>query len=237
MGIDYLVSQLDKDKIDKRISDNLKGIIVDAHVLKNHIKYATVNRLKETYPFIINEIINLKHKYYDRNEFLSIFYEHTKDIQALKNIIDKGDSNTRWEIVEKLRNSDEKIFLEEYLINVMLNEAGCDEAVLASENLIMIQNVKGLQFYVKWLRTNPKFDSNRRRVNCLQTLKTIDALPLLIDLLELSYQTKIAIEPFEDLGSVVINTLHNIALIDDSNFTNVKNALESFMESNKKTYS
>lgn len=236
MGIDYIINQLDKDKISKRISDNLKSTIVDVHVLKNHVKYATENQLIETYPFIVKEIINLKYKYYDRNEFLNIFFENTKDIEALKNIIDQGDSNTRWEVVEKLRISNEYTFLEPYLINILNKEATSDEAVLASENLIMMQNIEGLQFYVKWLKTNPKFDSNRRRVHCLQILKTLDALPLLIDLLALSYQTKIAIEPFEDLGSVIINALYNIALISENNFIKVKKALEKFMTENKNIF-
>ena len=98
----------------------------------------------------------------------------------------------------------------------------------------MIQNVEGLKFYISWIKNTSIKET--RRIGCLNVLKNIEALPFLIDLLDISYQKEIQIEPFETLNSIVINALYNIALVSENNFINVKENLEKFMQENIDKY-
>ena len=65
----------------------------------------------------------------------------------------------------------------------------------------------------------------------VSSLQTIEALPLLFELLEASYNEDFnQAEDFERLDPLVISALTNIALKSDDNYLKVKESVEAFIK-------
>ena len=229
VGIEYLVSKLDHEDIVNRMLENIKEGIADKSVLKNHIKYLTQNKVKESYPFILNEIINLRRRDYQRREFLDLFFEYTKDTESLKTIIDQADSAIRWAILDKLKTNNQESFVEEYLLKITEKSTDSKEIGKAAEMLVTLQNLHGLKIYVDWIKNNVENDLDTSRAMCLNSLKTTEAIHYLIELLELSYIREIKVDRFERFNSQVLGAFYNLALVSEENFKKVKSSLQKFM--------
>lgn len=229
VGIEYIVSKLDHKDIVDRMLENIKEGIADSSVLKNHIKYLAQNKVKESYPFILDEIINLKRSDYRRRELLDLFFECTKDTESIKTIIDQADSMIRWAILDKLKANNQESFVEDYLLKILENSTDNEDIGKAAEILVSLQNIQGLKAYVKWIKNNVENDVDTCRAMCLNSLKTIEAIPYLIELLELSYIREIKVDRFDRFNSQVLGAFNNIALVSEENFKQVKSSLQQFM--------
>jgi len=229
VGIDYIISKLDHGDIVDRMLENIKEGIIDSFVLKNHIKYLAQNKVEESYPFILKEIINLKRSDYQRRELLDLFFECTKDTESIKTILNQADSTIRWAILDKLKANNQESFVEEYLLKILEQSNDNEEIGKAAEILVILQNMQGLKVYVEWIKNNVENTIDTSRAMCLNSLKTIEAIPYLIELLELSYIREIKVDRFDRFNSQVLGAFYNIALVSEENFRQVKSSLQEFM--------
>ncbi|MCB0648443.1 MAG: hypothetical protein KDC49_17350 [Saprospiraceae bacterium] len=229
VGIEYIVSKLDHKDIVDRMLENIKEGIADSSVLKNHIKYLAQNKVKESYPFILDEIINLNRSDYQRRELLDLFFECTKDTESIKTIINQADSMIRWAILDKLKSNNQESFIEDYLLKILEKSTDNEEIGKAAEILVSLQNIKGLKAYVEWIKNNVENDVDTSRATCLNSLKTIEAIPYLIELLELSYIREIKVDQFDRFNSQVLRAFYNIALVSEESFKQVTSSLQEFM--------
>ncbi|CAG0956617.1 hypothetical protein FLAV_00475 [Flavobacteriales bacterium] len=230
VGIEYLISKLDNDDIVTRMLENIQKGISDNSVLKNHIKYLAQNKVEKSYPFILNEIVNTKRKDYQRREFLDVFFEFTKNIESLKTIIDQSDSLIKWNIIDKLKANSQEQFVEKYLLDTLKKENNSEEIGKAAEVLVTLQNLQGLKIYVDWVKENVKVDIETSRALCLNSIKSVDAIPYLLDLLELSYLKEIKVDHFDRFNSQVLGAFYNIGLESEENLEKVKSSLKKFIE-------
>jgi energy-coupling factor transporter ATP-binding protein EcfA2 len=228
-GIDYIVSKLDHKDIVNRMLENIKEGIVDSTVLKSHVKFLAQYKVKESYPFILNEIINFKRNDYQRREILELFFEYTKDTESIQTIIDQADSMIRWAILEKLKANNLESYVEEYLLKTLEKSNDNEEIGKATEILVSLQNIKGLIAYVEWIKKNVENDVETIRAMCLNSLKNANAIPYLIELLELTYLREIRVDRFERFNTQVLGAFYNIALVSAENFELVKSSLQKFM--------
>lgn len=229
VGIEYIVSKLEHKDIEVRMFENIKEGIVDSSVLKNHIKYLAQYKVKESYPFILNEIINLKRIDHQRRELLDLFFEYTKDTESIKTIIDQADSLIKWTILDKLKANNQESFVEEYLLKTLEKSNDNEEIGKATEILVSLQNIQGLKAYILWIKNNVENEVETSRAACLNSIKTIEAIPYLTELLELSYIREIKIDRFDRFNSHVLGAFYNIALVSEESFKQVKSSLQEFM--------
>jgi hypothetical protein len=229
VGIEYIVSKLDHNDIVDRMLENIKEGIADSSVLKNHIKYLAQYKVKESYPFILDEIINLKRNDYLRRELLDLFFEYTRDTERIKTIIDQADSMIRWAILDKLKANNQESFVEDYLLKTIEESSDNEEFGKAAEILVSLQNIHGLKAYVRWIKYNVENNVDTSRAMCLNSLRTIEAIPHLTELLELSYIREIKVDRFDRFNSQVLGAFYNIALVSEENFKQVKLSLHEFM--------
>ncbi|WP_069130087.1 NACHT domain-containing protein [Rhodohalobacter halophilus] len=235
IGINYITSKLDVEIIKKRVIQNLQDGIEVTQVLLNHIEYAVEHKLKEVYPIIFKEILNNQHDDYDRRKMLNIYYEATKDISELKNLLAKADSLIRWEIVEKLYQSEDFNYLKGYLIEFLSGEFEDEEKLKAAEFLVKMNSLEGLKYYSRWLIDNNPSEYDFTKTNCLNKLTDRRAIPYLLELLELSYDIKVGFERINSLKNNALDALTKIALEDKDNFSEVIERLRDFMEEHKET--
>ena len=232
VGIEYMISKLNHFDIASRMLDNLKVGGLENSVLKNHIRYLSKNKVKESYPKILDEILNTKRKEYQRKEFLLDFFSFTKDKESLKSIVSIADSEIRWSIIELLIANNEEGFAETYLLNKLQGHVDPIEKGRTIEVLVSLQNVEGFKAFVEWVKNSEIEDLDTSKILCLNRVNSKGSVPYLMDLLELSYKKGINPNAFYQINSQILGALHNVAMVSEENFVQVKSCLENFLNEN-----
>ena len=230
VGIDYLGSKLSPEKIRERILDNFNKGIKVGEVLKNHINYCKKHNFIKARDQLSNIIKDSKIKIENRLLALetvanfsdsTTFLEEMLDIDELELfiksadiLINRGNKKSKEKLLLKLSSEDEKFALE------------------SAKLLIKDQDLSAIRYYCDYIKRTKKFEMDFHDRNPLQEIKTIKALPILIELLKFSYKYKKEIQQseFDRLDNMVINILKNIALQDFSNFNKVVKALKKFIQ-------
>ncbi len=236
-GIEYLENHLEEAEMTSRILDNLKeGIIID-DVLKNHIDFCKRHRVKEAIIYALKEIANVEREPYDeiRRISLEAISDLSEDLSELENILPDVKDAFKWDIVDQLMERNSEVvhaFLEDQF------QKGVDEdRIKASEYLIKLQDHTALRFYVDWIKEQGRFPRSLFDSSPLTSLKTSKAVPVLIELLELSYHENFKqADMFERLDRLVLDSLTAIALESAENYLDVKESIENFIKEYSATY-
>ena len=236
IGIAYLENLLPEYEMKERVLENLKEGIEVEQVLINHIYFCRKHKMKEILPFCYNLIkaTNLNKDYSNELKKVSLqtILDISEDLKELENALCAIKDSFKWEIVEKLleQKSD---YVYQYLLNILQN--GSDkEKYIASEYLIDLQDLNGLKYYVNWIKKNKVFKLKHFEKTPLTNLRIIEAVPYLIELLEISYSEKENLKQdiFYKLDYFVKDTLSLIALESEENYIKVKNSTEKFIKEN-----
>ena len=236
-GIEYLAEYLDESEMSSRILDNLgKGIVVD-DVLKNHIDYCKRYRIKEGLDFALKEIVNPDREKYDeiRRVALETVCELSDSLTELEEILPDITDDFKWNVIDELiKNGSE--YAHEFLLR-LFQTAEEPDRFRAAEYLIKLQDLNALAYYVEWIKKEKSFPRSLYDSSPLPFLQTLEAVPLLIELLEISYQNDFEQEDhFERLDSLVLNSITSIALQSDEHYYKIKESIEIFIDKFKTEY-
>lgn len=196
---DLILSKLDKKEAADRIVSNISNGIPNDFILENHIKYAISNKLVEIYPHILKEINNRARKLYFREELLAIYAKGTNDVAGIKSLLSDAEENIKWKIIELLIKRDDDKFVISYLLELLDKDKTIIEPQRIFRFLISLQNIKGLENYVEWIRSNKISSLETNPLNDFTKLTKKEAVPYLIDLLEIGYQRNITVDHFDTL--------------------------------------
>lgn len=236
-GIEYLAEHLDESEMSSRILDNLeKGIIVD-DVLKNHIDYCKRYRIKEGLDFALKEIVNPDREKYDeiRRVALETGCELSDSLIELEEILSDITDDFKWNVIDELIKSKSE-YAHEFLLNLFQDAAGPDR-FKAAEYLIKLQNLDALAYYVDWIEKEKSFPQSLYNSSPIPSLQVLEAVPLLIKLLEISYQNDFEqADRFERLDSLVLNSITSIALQSDEHYYKIRESIDIFINKFKTEY-
>lgn len=226
-GFEYLEKMLEKDELTNRVLENLQEGIKNDDVLRNHLDYCRRYEISSVIPFAVNEITNAK-----RNDgawwiSLQILCEMPETLSELEHALPKIAGDFKWDVVKELvaRNNQ---FVHNFLLEI-LSKRGAKDKIKASEYLIQLQDVEGLDFYVRWIRRHKKL---HERSSPIPSLKIIESVPLLLQLLKVSYRADFIQNDFLRLDNDILKALTAIALDSESNYIKVKKDVEYFIHEN-----
>jgi hypothetical protein len=231
VGIEYLENLIGKEEMSERIIENLNNGIVNDDVLSNHINYCDKYNIKEVASIIFQEIFNSKRKDDTREMALNAYIKLSNNFKPIENKLNELDEKFLWKVIVKLIESKSE-YVEIYLLEI-LKTGNEDDKFRASEYLIILQNMKGLDYYVNWIKTNKKYwIEPHSTLSPLLSLKNIEVLPYLIDLLKINYDVNLIQNEFNNLERNVLDTLTKIALQSDTNYKLITEALNKFIKEN-----
>ena len=174
--------------------------------------------------------MNFKKADYVRDEFLEIFFKETNQIEEIKSIINSADQVIKWSVIEKLIDSNEEKYIEQYLLKNIQNIQDSEEMGKTAEVLVTLQNLIGLNLYVDWVKRHVENEIDLKRAACIGALKSHHAIPHLIELLEISYIKNILVRRFNPFSSQIISALTNIGLEFEENLESVSQELHKFIK-------
>ena len=233
IGIEYLEALLSKHEITTRILTNLKEGITNDDVLKNHFNYCKRHKIVEVLPYDLGELTNSSRENDVKSVALDVICElSTTEIADLENVLSRIKDDFKWNVIEKLvqNNSD---YCRKYLL-LMVQTANEEEKLKSANYLVELQDLEGLKYYVDWVKRHKKApETTRLDKSPLLNLRTLEAVPYLIELLEISYQPSFKKDDWDHLELHVLDALIAIALESDENYQGVRNAMENFINKNK----
>jgi len=236
-GIDYLEKCLSIKDITQRIFDNLEQGNNNKYALKNYLLYCQEKGLKEIISYAKKIIIFYNQAFNEglRNTALEVICKMSTALDELEQLLTEVKDKFKWRIIEKLfekKSKKLKKFLKE-----SLKKPDDEDKLNSSKYLIKLNDLEGLEYYVKWLEKKNSYTiESLIGKSPLIFLEDVKAIPLLINLLEKSYQSDFIQDDFHRLDSDVLDALNNIALKSEKNYIKVKNAIENFISKNSEIY-
>ncbi len=236
-GIDYLEKCLSIKDITQRIFDNLEQGNNNKYTLKNYLLYCQEKGLKEIISYA-KKIIIFYNQVFNaglRNTALEVICKMSTSLDELEQLLTVVKDKFKWRIIEKLfekKSKKLKKFLKE-----SLKKPDDEDKLNSSKYLIKLNDLEGLEYYVKWLEKKNSYTiESLIEKSPLIFLEDVKAIPLLINLLEKSYQSDFIQDDFHRLDSDVLDALNSIALKSEENYFKVKNAIENFISKNSEIY-
>jgi len=229
-GIEYLENAIPALDICERVLQNLKDGIDINDVLKNHIEYCARHNICGVLPFAFKEIKNTnadsKIRHISLEAILSIDTKLTELESALNDINDKF----KWKVVDELISRKSQ-YVSDYL-RELFKQGEIKDKITATEYLIKLQDINALEYYVEWINEKKRFDGEMYNSSPLGSLTTANAIPQLIELLELTYQKTFqqSDDDFDKLDRLVLAAFKSISLESEDNYLKVKQAIEIFIK-------
>ncbi|AZQ63312.1 hypothetical protein EI427_14005 [Flammeovirga pectinis] len=228
-NINYINNWVSSELIIERMLINLRLGIKSSIIRKKHLKYLLEEGIVESYSFIVSEILNE-----DDNTFLISYWEKTKNIEVFKELFTKSNSEIKWRILDILLEQGEFSFCLKQLKTLLHNHHSQEEALTILKYLISIGNIDGLKRFIKYLNDNDFHIDKGFKTSHLTF--SLDALPHLMELLEMCYKHDITFGYQENLYLSVYNLIKSTALLSEKNYSVVREKLQAFLDLNHKKY-
>ena len=230
-GIEYLEEHLGISEMASRVLENMAEGIVSDDVLENHIDFCRRHHIADVIKFALSEIKNTQRETHDSVRRLSLktVIELSESLTELEGLLPEIRDEFRWDVIDKLVEKNSKAAYD--FLKSLFSESETTERFKVAEYLIKYQDLAALAFYVEWIKSEKKFTRSMYGSSPISSFQTIEALPLLFELLEASYHEDFnQAEVFERLDRLVISALNNIALKSDDNYLKVKESVETFIK-------
>lgn len=233
-GILYLEKYLTRDEITQQIISNLNKGIKNEDVLKNHIEYCKNHKLEEGLLFALDVIVDDNRNHQLRIISLKTVIELSNSTESVLHVLPKVTDDFKWEIIKGVIEFGDKR-VEEHLLKIFTN-AKEEDKLEASKYLIMLQNIKGLEYYVEWVKKHKKLPNHEFEKSPIINFNNISALPFLLELLKVSYDKDFIEDKFNRLENIVFDSLTSLAIESEENYIQVRERIKEFIKQNISVY-
>lgn len=236
VGYDYILEQVDIDKIKARVIKNLHNGLEEFIVFINHAEFALSHGLSEVYSLIGDYLLDQSQNRYRRWKLLGSYVETTGDVQLLRHILEneapvEDDNSLYWDATGHLINLGQKEIVIKKTMEVLKKNKGGMEGLTAIKYLIRAGHPKALAFFNKWLRAGNRY--NRKEHRFFSTVDFGDfyapgAINALLELIELSVSKEIKGDDFFDPIRTVYEILKSFyENANQKDFTKLLTGLEN----------
>lgn len=236
VGIDYLERKLPHEKIKNRILENIdKGIEIN-QIIKNHISYCKKYNIFESKEWLYEIVENPEIEIDNRLLALETVADFPNSMPFLIKNLDINESKLFSKAAKVLISKDYERFKKELIKKLSSHDKNI--ALESAKLLIEKQNLEGIKFYADYIKRTKIFEDDIHNRNPIQKINTIEAIPILLDLLKFSYKYGEIIkqDKYHTLNRAIIKILKFIAIKNYSNFTKVKKQLKEFIEKYQSKY-
>jgi len=213
-----------------RVLQNLNEGIENNDVMENHLKYCKKNKITEVLPYALNAIVNPNREDEVKRTALDIICELSKTVvDDLEKLLPQMQDDFRWDVVEKLVQKNRQT-CHKYLLSLLKTDVEEDK-LKSAYYLIELQDLEGLKCYVDWVKEHmqaPKTEHHDK--SPLLFLRMVDAVPYLLDLLEVSYKPNFIKSRFDFFENNILDALAAIALQSEDNYQSVRKSIEDFIK-------
>lgn len=236
VGINYIAEEVNKDKISRRIIENLKENKIYYQVFENYIEYCMDNEIDECCESVGKYLLNRKNFEFDRN----LAAKYLIKFMNLRDFIDKYliklEIKMQKNIISMVIEKDRDI-LYEWMLEKMNNTPKVANKMMYAQYLILSNKIEGIEYYYNFLKKNKKPYIDNRYYNDineqLSKISDIRIIDYLIKILELTFDNEFKDDSFKGVYNNIRKAIINIGKIDDKCFYIVKNKLSDVFDRNQ----
>lgn len=167
-GYDYILEQVDTEKVKIRIIENLREGMEELIIFDNHAEFALSHGLQEVFPLIAEYLTDTGLNRYRRWKLLESYIETTGDVKLLKQILEneapvEDDNSLYWDATVHLINLGQNDFAIRKTLEVFQKNNGGMEELTAIKHLVMAGHPKSLKFFNEWLKEGNRYDRKEHR--------------------------------------------------------------------------
>ena len=238
IGYDYIIENVEKKVLGKRIIDNLKNKNLTPIIFKNHAIYALKNELQEVNDLIKKFISTVKeYSWYHRKEILYVYFEKTNDTAFLKTLFKphktkEHSDDLSWTAIQLLLDSKEYDFVANTLNKFYKDNTIKSRELTILKYLIISNHDDAFKILYNWILNNISEFKNEVNYGLSssdwKTHNNIKSIPYLIDLIKLSNNSKYNFKEVSSPERLAIDVLNNIC--KTSNYKTCEIILKKLME-------
>lgn len=236
VGIDYIIQVVNKDKVSKRIIENLNKKQIYYQVFENYVEYCMDNEIGECCESIGKYLLDRKNFEFDRN----LAAKYLIKFMQLKDFIDKYfiklEIKMQRNIINMIIEKDKDI-LYEWLLNKMNTTPKAANKMFYAQYLISSNKVEGIEYYYTFLKKTKKpyldkqyYNDINEQLSMISDIKMIDYL---IKILELTFDADFKDDSFHGIYNNIRKSIINIGKKDDKVFVEVRNILKNVFNENQ----
>lgn len=236
VGYDYILEQVNIDKVKARVIKNLRDGLKEFIVFDNHAEFALSHGLKEVYPLIAEYLLDQSQNRYRRWKLLELYNETTGDVKLLQNILEReppveDDNSLYWDATNHLINLGQWDFVIEKTMEVLQTHKAGLEELTAIKYLVKAGHPKALTFFNNWLKTGNRYDRKEHRFFSSVDFSNFyapGAIDDILELIELSISKKVKGNDYFDPIRTVYEILKSLyEKADQNDFTKLLTGLNS----------
>lgn len=229
-GWEFYEARLNEVELAERVLENLQIGIRNDDVLQNHLNFSRKQQLEEAVPFALEVIADEGYRWTTRNFALEFVLERSSTLIHLEQVLLRIQDDFRWDVVSKLVERD-STYCRKFLLELLENSGDEKDRLVAAEYLMRLQEFIGLQYLVCHISRENRYHNDQRSLSPLLSLKMIEAVPSLLNLLSVTYRPDFEQQDrFSSLENVIWNALTNLATHTDSHYRVVRRAVGRFIE-------
>jgi hypothetical protein len=202
--------------------------------------YALNSGLVEAYPYIITSFADGLISLNARFLVVEAYLKRTGNSVVICELLNRMPFSDFSLSIVRLVNREEvfKPFLIPFLKGKLLDSALDDDMRLSvAECLTVLNDMDGFDFYSQYILDFKRpTDNYKHSMVALQSFSDVAAIPKLLELLLLAKEPEFKSGHFNELESVTLDALTNIAISSRENLEKVKIALLEFCNDNKSKY-
>lgn len=234
-GYDYILEQVDADKVKDRIVKNLQDGLEVPIVFDNHAGFVLSHGVKEVYPVIAAYLLDCGLTRYHRLKLLESYIETTGDIKLLRKIIENeapldDDNSLYWDATDHLINLAQTDFVVEKTLEVLQKNKGGMEELTAIKRLVKVGHPRALALFNEWLKEGNRYDRKEHRFFSTVDFGNFyvpDAISDVLELVEMSVSKEIKGNDYFDPIRTVYEILKSFyGNANQSDFTKLLSGLE-----------
>jgi nucleoside phosphorylase/predicted NACHT family NTPase len=230
-GIEYFEERVDAAAMTERILENLEAGISSSYVLKNHLDYCRRHDIQDVVPLAMREVVSPRSDSWGRQAALEVISSFPGAKSNLEQVLPQITDNFKWQVIKQLVEHNSTVCND--TLRDILRHGDDEERLRAAMHLMVVQDMKGLRYYVEHVERTKQYPAGPTEKSPLRKIQSVEALPLLIRLLKLSFDPSIISDEYSFLYNAVLDALNRIALTSHENFQMVRDALIAFIDENK----
>ncbi|NQU86508.1 MAG: hypothetical protein HQ541_12175 [Mariniphaga sp.] len=214
---DFVEKVVPKDQMDVRVLKNLSDGIAHHMVLDAHLDYCVKHKLYQSCTSLISY---LKDNDYIRYKVLDTYLELNGDLSQLERLLPNIMDDFRYKLIQRLIQKNSKT-VSRLLLYAFKSEENDDAKLRLADCLIQLQNMKGVNFYINYVKRNKVIPDNSSLSNSFDRLSSTKFLKQIFNLYEMGFNEEIKQDVFSNLKDIAISALMKIGLHND-NFPKTK---------------
>lgn len=207
---DFVEEVVAKDSIIKKVINNISNNIADDIVLDEHFKFCSKNKLFQVKDILLQY---LNHQSYTRRvNTLDLYIELDGDTDKLFPFLYSFTDNNLKNLLIKIMIDKRNKYVLSYLLSEFKKAPTPEDKLEISKFLIQLQNIKGLKFYISFVKNKKHVPDYSSFENIFQKLNVLSALPFVLDFYALGYDKTIKQDRFINIKDISITAIHSISL-------------------------